>query len=96
MAISFPSSPTNGQTYTVGTITWTWSSSANAWKGVGGAVDNLAGGSAGTLPYQSAANTTAMLGAGTAGQLLTSNGAAAPVWAAAPSTGFDGFLLMGA
>lgn len=80
MAISFPSSPTDGQTYTVGAITWTWSSSANAWRGAGGAVDNLAGGSAGTLPYQSAANTTAMLAAGTTGQLLAANGASAPSW----------------
>jgi plastocyanin len=42
---------------------------------------NLAGGSAGTVPYQSATGTTAMLAAGTAGQVLTSAGAAAPVWA---------------
>lgn len=85
MAISFPSSPTNGQTYTVGAITWTWNSATNAWRGVGGAVDNLAGGSAGTLPYQSAANTTAMLGAGTSGQLLSSSGTAAPSWLAQSS-----------
>jgi trimeric autotransporter adhesin len=45
---------------------------------------NLAGGSAGTVPYQSAAGTTAMLAAGTSGQLLQSNGAAAPSWVAAP------------
>jgi len=41
---------------------------------------NIAGGSAGTLPYQSASGTTAMLAAGTSGQLLQSNGAAAPSW----------------
>jgi hypothetical protein len=45
---------------------------------------NLAGGSAGTVPYQSAAGTTAMLAAGTAGFLLQSNGAAAPSWVTAP------------
>jgi hypothetical protein len=45
---------------------------------------NLAGGSAGTVPYQSAAGTTAMLAAGSSGQLLQSNGAAAPSWVAAP------------
>jgi hypothetical protein len=44
---------------------------------------NLASGSAGTIPYQSAAGTTAMLAVGTSGQVLTSNGAAAPTWAAA-------------
>lgn len=41
---------------------------------------NLAGGSNGTIPYQSAAGTTQMLAAGTAGQLLQTNGAGAPTW----------------
>ena len=41
---------------------------------------NLAGGSAGTIPYQSAAGTTAQLAAGTSGYILKSNGAAAPSW----------------
>lgn len=41
---------------------------------------NIAGGSAGTIPYQSAVNTTAMLAVGTAGQLLQTNGAGAPTW----------------
>lgn len=41
---------------------------------------NLAGGSAGTIPYQSAAATTQMLAAGTSGQALLSAGAAAPAW----------------
>jgi hypothetical protein len=45
-----------------------------------GAATNLAGGSAGTIPYQSAANTTVQLAAGTSGQVLRSNGAAAPSW----------------
>ena len=41
---------------------------------------NLAGGSAGTVPYQTAPGVTAFYGPGTAGQLLVSNGAAAPVY----------------
>lgn len=41
---------------------------------------NLRGGVAGGIPYQSGANTTAMLGAGTVGQVLTSNAAGAPTW----------------
>ena len=41
---------------------------------------NLAGGSNGTIPYQSAAGTTQMLAVGTAGQLLQTNGAGAPTW----------------
>jgi hypothetical protein len=47
---------------------------------------NLAGGSAGTIPYQSAAGTTVQLAAGSSGQFLRSNGAAAPSWVAAPTT----------
>ena len=49
---------------------------------------NIAGGSAGTIPYQSAADTTAMLAVGTAGQLLQTNGAGAPTWVTpAPGAG---------
>ncbi|MBV5347843.1 hypothetical protein JZU46_06490, partial [bacterium] len=43
---------------------------------------NLAAGSLGTIPYQSASGTTAQLAAGTSGYLLKSNGAAAPSWLA--------------
>jgi hypothetical protein len=43
----------------------------------------LAGGSAGTIPYQSAAGTTVQLTAGTAGYILQANGAAAPSWVVA-------------
>jgi hypothetical protein len=41
---------------------------------------NIAGGSVGTIPYQTAADTTAMLAVGTAGQALLSQGTSAPVW----------------
>ncbi|PIU18325.1 MAG: hypothetical protein COT18_10765, partial [Elusimicrobia bacterium CG08_land_8_20_14_0_20_59_10] len=47
--------------------------------------DNLSNGQAGELPYQSAPNTTAMLGAGTPNYLLQANGAAAPGWTNAPT-----------
>jgi hypothetical protein len=47
---------------------------------------NLAGGSNGTIPYQSASGTTQMLAVGTSGQLLQTNGAGAPSWVT-PSTG---------
>jgi hypothetical protein len=46
---------------------------------------NLAGGSNGTIPYQSASGTTQMLTAGSSGQFLKSNGASAPSWVAASS-----------
>ncbi|MGE5452421.1 MAG: tail fiber protein [Acidobacteriota bacterium] len=41
---------------------------------------NIAGGAAGAVPYQSGAGATALLAAGTSGQILKSNGAAAPAW----------------
>ena len=45
-----------------------------------GSISSLTGGGAGQIPYQSAANTTAFLAAGTSGQLLQSNGTSAPSW----------------
>lgn len=92
MAINFPDTPTTGQTYTVGSVTWTYD--GEKWAGVASITGNLAGGSAGTLPYQAAPNVTAMLAAGVPGTVLTSNGADAPTWAA--SAGGPDFLLMGA
>lgn len=50
--------------------------------------NDLSGGAAGSIPYQANTGDTAMLAAGTAGQVLTSNGAAAPTWATpAPGAG---------
>lgn len=49
-----------------------------------GLATSLAGGSGGTIPYQSSAGVTAMLANGTAGQVLQSNGTTlAPSWVAA-------------
>lgn len=42
---------------------------------------NIAGGGSGQVPYNSAADTTAFLAAGTSGQYLKSNGTSAPSWA---------------
>lgn len=48
---------------------------------------NLAGGLGGQIPYQSAADTTAFLANGTAGQFLqSSGGTSAPVWASVNQT----------
>jgi len=44
---------------------------------------NLAGGSNGTIPYQSASGTTQMLAVGMSGQVLQTNGVGAPTWVAA-------------
>jgi len=41
---------------------------------------NLAGGVAGAIPWQSAANTTSFTAAGTTGQVLTSAGTGTPTW----------------
>jgi hypothetical protein len=48
-------------------------------------VGDLSGGVAGSVPYQSAANTTGFVPPGTAGQVLQSNGAGAPTWVNAPA-----------
>lgn len=70
-----------------------WNSASNKWEKFNGTtwidlssayaitVANLMGGGAGTVPYQTAAGTTAQLAAGVAGKVLTSAGAAAPTWA---------------
>jgi hypothetical protein len=60
-------------------VTWTLNTATLMQSAV-----NIAGGAAGSLVYQSAANTTAMLGLGTAGFVLTA-GASAPQWT--PITG---------
>ena len=77
---------------------------ANLNAATAGTSTNIAGGSGGTIPYQSASGTTAMLSNGIAGQLLSSTGGTtAPEWIDAPydpslvfnlfedfSTGFEG------
>lgn len=51
---------------------------------------NIAGGGAGSIPYQSASGTTSFLGAGTAGYVLTSNGTSAPTWTAGSGVSLSG------
>lgn len=46
---------------------------------------NIAGGAAGAIPYQSGAGATALLSAGTSGQVFVSGGAGAPSWVAQSS-----------
>lgn len=94
MAINFPDSPTNGQTYTSGTMVWTYD--GTKWVSAVAATTNIANGIASQIPYQTAANTTAFIPNGTAGQILTSNGTSVPTWSAAPAAGIETFLLMGA
>jgi hypothetical protein len=62
---------------------------ASSFSGTTTTATNLAGGSNGTVPYQSASGTTQMLAAGTSGQVLTSGGVGAPTWTT-PSAGAIG------
>jgi hypothetical protein len=63
-----------------------YSTSLGYWTNVAasgvtvGTATNLAGGGAGSIPYQSGAGATAFLAFGTSGQVLTSNGTSAPSW----------------
>jgi len=71
---------TAGQLLTVnsGATAPQWTSGSSVTVGV---ATNVAGGVAGSVPYQSGASTTTFLGIGTAGQILTVNsGATAPQW----------------
>ena len=68
--------------------------------GNAGSATNLQGGVAGSLPYQTAANTTTLLPKGTDGQVLTLT-SGLPTWAAAaatgvPYTGASGAVNLGA
>lgn len=57
---------------------------------------NISGGLGGSVPYQSAANTTAMLANGAAGQLLQANGTTLPpTWVDAPASNFGNKIING-
>jgi len=72
-------SPSNGDLVVWDSGDSRWESAAQSTITAGKAT-NLAGGGAGQVPYQSAADTTAFVSAGTTGQVLTSNGTSAPTW----------------
>jgi hypothetical protein len=63
-----------------------WDNTDSRWENraqstlIAGKATNLAGGSAGQVPYQSAADTTGFTSTGTSGQVLTSQGTSAPTW----------------
>jgi len=57
---------------------------------------NIAGGLGGSIPYQTAVNTTALLANGTSGQVLTSQGTTlAPVWASTGASNLSAVLTAG-
>ena len=83
--ITYTAAGTSGQILNsngASTPTWINTSSITAGKAT-----NLAGGSAGVVPYQSATDTTAFTAVGTAGQVLKSNGTSAPTWVNPSSLG---------
>ncbi len=53
---------------------------------------NIAGGAAGSIPYQTAAGATSLLAKGTDGQILTL-ASGIPSWSAAPATGVTSFAM---
>lgn len=75
-AISLGSSSTT----LAGLTSVTSTSFTGALTGNASTATSLAGGSAGTIPYQTATGTTAMLAAGTSGYFLKSNNTSAPSW----------------
>ncbi len=82
----FTAAGTSGQVLiSGGTGAPTWTNASTLTVSTATTSTNLAG-AAWAIPYQSALNTTAMLAAGTAGQVLTSNGSAAPSWQAVSAT----------
>jgi hypothetical protein len=99
MAFTFPSNPNVGDTYTVGSKVWVWSGTTWDAAGIAAATStaNLSGGSAGQIPYQTAANTTSFIANGATGQVLTSNGTSAPTWSAGTADAMPQvFMMMGA
>jgi|WetSurMetagenome_2_1015567.scaffolds.fasta_scaffold101344_5 hypothetical protein len=81
-------SPTFTGTVTATTFSGTLSGNASTATSATTAT-NLANGSIGTIPYQSASGTTAQLAAGTSGYLLQCNGSSAPSWVTPPSSGIS-------
>jgi hypothetical protein len=71
---------TNGSILQMSANTATFVTTSTVYVNSAVNANTLRGGTTGQLVYQSAANTTAFAGPGTAGQLLVSAGAAAPVY----------------
>ena len=81
--------PTTGVTVAAGktaVVVWNGSDFVEVAPATATTATNLAGGVAGSLPYQSAASTTTFLGIGAANYVLTSTGTA-PTWTLNTGTG---------
>lgn len=77
--VQITGTPSNGSLLQYSTSLGYWQNVASSSVSVGTAT-NLAGGAAGSVPYQTASGTTAMLAAGSNGQVLTINGSGLPTW----------------
>ncbi len=77
---AFITTSTPGYVLTMGTNDATWQSLSGLASGSATTATNLANGTAGQVPYQTAVGATSFFGPGTAGQILVSAGAAAPVY----------------
>lgn len=102
MPLNFPSSPTNGQTFTDGDKVYVWDATAGVWnKTFSGASDYVANAlvdAKGDLVTATADNTPARLGVGANDTVLTADSSTATglAWKAPASSGLNPFLLMGA
>lgn len=97
-AIDFPNSPTSGDVFTVGSRSWKWNGTAWASNNVTVSATSPITYSAGNIAFAGInldALTDAVITDPASGQILSYNGTS---WvnAAAPASGFDSFLLMGA
>jgi hypothetical protein len=54
-----------------------------------GTANNLAGGTVGSVPYQSGGGSTSFTGVGSSGQVLVSQGSSAPIWASVKTTNWN-------
>ena len=77
---SYITSGTTGQVLAWNGSTATWTALSSLTAGQATTATDLAGGTVGQIPYQTAAGLTGFTGPGTAGQILESNGAAAPTY----------------
>jgi hypothetical protein len=96
--MTITSAQTVNRTLTLPDATGTIALTSSSITGNAATATSLTGGAGGSIPYQSSANTTAMLANGSVGQLLRSAGTtAAPVWSTPtyPNTATSGKLLVG-
>lgn len=90
--MTFPVSPTNGQTTVVNNISYQYTSASNSWRRVLSntvTATNILGGATGSIPYQSGPGTTVFLPIGTSTFVLQSVGGL-PAWVSTASLGISG------